>query len=231
MMKVWQILTVVGLALFLMIGAFTSIGVVIWLLVARVSQQTNSTVVTKKLTVQAPTTNPPMPIAHPGIGMNPPLMARPLELDDNVENSNDLIKSHRAQIKVTASSQWSGIWSAQSAVDGVQTTTWFSQESGIRRQPGQNAWIRLEFPEEVTISHVTVVNNRDKAWRTYDIVSGTIELLDADDQIIARESPEPTATKRDFDWMLPEAKEGVRSIRFAGRGSGQDIAVTEILAE
>ena len=78
------------------------------------------------------------------------------------DNKNTLITNYKAKLEVTASTTYPG-WPATNAVDGVETTSWFSA-TGDAAAKKTKPWLEVKFPEDVTVSRVTILGNRDPAW-------------------------------------------------------------------
>jgi hypothetical protein len=166
--------------------------------------------------------------------MDPPLR---VELDKlppvTTTNKNGLIDKYRPKLTFAASSTWPGYPESQ-VVDGQLQTSWFSgskDSAALMKTP----LIQVNFPEAVAVSQVTVLGNRDPAWLNgYTILSGRLELLDADGRVLWMEQSKGIGNFRDFDFKPNETVERVRSVRFTSlRDQGDqnpygDIALAEI---
>src|SRR5262245_16893448 len=78
------------------------------------------------------------------------------------DNKNTLVKTHRDKLKVTASTFFEG-WAPEKAIDGDVETSWFTA-TGDAAAKGTKPWIMITFPEDVTVSRVSIVGNREPQW-------------------------------------------------------------------
>jgi hypothetical protein len=128
-------------------------------------------------------------------------------------NQNALVKKYRARLRLTASSVWAG-WPVENALDGNLETSWFS-EFGDAAAQGRSPWLQANFPEDVTVTRVTVLGNRDPAWLIgYTILKGRLTVYDADGKELRTLTNNGVGNYRDFDYKFDPPLKGVRSIRF-----------------
>jgi hypothetical protein len=148
-------------------------------------------------------------------------------------NSNALVKQHRAKLTLDASSQYQG-WEVGKAFDGDDETSWFSAD-GDCRQAGTSPWLRVTFPEDVTVRRVTLLGNREPQWPAgYSITAGTVELLDAAGGVLAKKDLTGAGDKLDFEYTPEAATARVRAVRFtatADAATGNCVAVGEMRVE
>ena len=152
------------------------------------------------------------------------------------DNSNALVLKHLKELKLSASSEWSG-WPTSHAVDGKIETSWFSAQDDSAAK-GKRPWIAISFPEDVTVKRVTVLGNRDPAWPTgFSILAGRIELCDKDGKVLHKMENDGLGNGKDFDLKLEKGLAGVRCVRFTSLGDEGDrtpygdIAVSEVQVE
>jgi hypothetical protein len=149
------------------------------------------------------------------------------------ENSNALIKSHRAALRVDASSDWQN-WPVSHAFDNELKTTWFS---GSGDAPMNNAtpWIRVIFPQDVFVRRITILGNRDPQYPNgYFILEGRIELLDRDGKVLAVKEMKGSGEKYDYDWIIDRPPVGVRAVRFTAmkdQGTNSCVGISEFQVE
>ena len=151
-------------------------------------------------------------------------------------NGNALIDRYRAELTLSASSTWPG-WPPANAVDGKLQTSWFSaQDDSVAH--GRKTWFQVTFPENVTVRRVTVLGNREPAWlEGFSILSGGVELLDADGKRLHYEETDGGGKFHDYDFVFGKPMLGVRSIRFTALGDqGKktqygDVAIGEFQVE
>lgn len=151
-------------------------------------------------------------------------------------NTNRLIAKYRDKLTLRASSAWSG-WPVDNAFDGKPETSWFSMQDNAAARD-QRPWVQVAFPEAITVRRVTILGNRDPAWREgYTIRAGAIELLDKDGKRLYHKDDKGEGKFSDFDFVLPRATAGVHSIRFTARSDQDkkavsgDVAVGEFQVE
>src|SRR5262245_60142470 len=65
------------------------------------------------------------------------------------ENTNALVKAHRAELRIDASSEWQN-WPAGNAFDGQEATSWYSN-SGDAPMNNATPWVRATFPDDVLV--------------------------------------------------------------------------------
>jgi hypothetical protein len=151
-------------------------------------------------------------------------------------NQNSLVKEYKDKLKLSASTFWPG-WPASSAFDGDPKTSWFSAKddaAAFNKMP----WVRVEFPDDVTIRRVTILGNREVAWPTgYTIGVGNIELLDKDGKKLLVQANECGENHLDIDFPLLKPVTGVRAIKFVSladegdKNPYSDIALGEFQVE
>ena len=78
-----------------------------------------------------------------------------------------------------------------------------------------------DHPADVGVKRVTILGNRDPAYATgYTVSEGKVELLDANDTVIATHDLSGAGDKFDFDLRL-EKPTTVRAVRFTMTKSEQ----------
>lgn len=152
------------------------------------------------------------------------------------DNKSTLVKKHRDQLKLSASTTYPG-WRCEKAIDGNLETSWFSLDNDSVAK-GTKPWFEIKFPEDVTITRVTILGNREPAWlKGYTILAGGLELLDKDGKRIHYEDNEGVGNFFDFDFKLEKLKTKVRAVRFHILGDQGDqnpygdIAIAEMQIE
>ena len=160
--------------------------------------------------------------AGPPIGIGPEVASAKTEVG--------LVGLHRDNVVLEASSEWQGgQWSVASAFDGNDATSWFAFPSPDRKEE----WVRVTFPEDVTVKRVKILANREVPWSGYQIAAGTIELFDDNDQLIDSK-PMTGDAKNDFLWNLPLARGKVRSVKFTitkGKDGSLNVGIGEFIVE
>ena len=151
-------------------------------------------------------------------------------------NGNGLLKQYCGRVKISASTFWPG-WPPEKAIDGNLETSWFTERkdaAALDTKP----WIKIEFPEAVTVKRVTVLGNREPAWlKGFTIKAGRLELLDAEGKVLWMREIVGTGAWFDFDYVPEKAMTGVKAVRFESRddegqlNSYADIAIGEFLVE
>lgn len=151
-------------------------------------------------------------------------------------NQNSLIAEYKEKLKVSASTFWPG-WPASQAFDGDPKTSWFSEKgdaAALNKQP----WMKVEFPDDVTIRRVTILGNREEAWlKGYTIGVGKIELYDKDGKKLLVQANECGENHLDIDFPLLRPVVGVRAVRFVSlmdegdQNPYSDIALGEFQVE
>jgi hypothetical protein len=151
-------------------------------------------------------------------------------------NKNTLLKKHRPQLKLNASSFWPG-WPVEHAFDENPQTSWFSAR-GDGAALGQKPWVEFTFPEDVAIKRVTVLGNRDPAWlKGFTILGGQLEIFDKNGKKLYSNTNDGIGPAADFDFRMTRVLSGARVIRFTalgdqGKENGyDDIAIGEIQVE
>ena len=137
---------------------------------------------------------------------------------------------------MTASSSFQG-FGTDKLLDGDNETSWFS-DSDDSVAKGKEPWVTLTFPEDVTVTRVTIAGNRHPDYPdNYSVLKGTLVLLDAAGKKIASEDQDGKGKCFDFDFKPKEAVKKVRSIKFipvkdqGDKNEFGDIALGEILID
>ncbi|MCE9526124.1 MAG: discoidin domain-containing protein [Planctomycetales bacterium] len=151
-------------------------------------------------------------------------------------NQNSLVKEYKDKLKLSASTFWPG-WPTSNAFDGDPKTSWFSAKddaAAFNKMP----WVRVDFPDDVTVSRVTILGNREVNWPTgYTIGVGKIELLDKDGKKMLVQANECGENHLDIDFPLLKPIAGVRAIKFVSladegdKNRYSDIALGELQVE
>ncbi len=151
-------------------------------------------------------------------------------------NSNELLKKHKEALKYGASSAWGG-WPADKAFDGNPETAWFSATNDCKSTK-QDPYVEVTFAEDVAVSRVTVLGNREPSWPTgYFSWAGRLELLDKDGKVLVRVKKDAAGEKKDYDFALAEPFGRVRTVRFistdddSAHGGNTCVAISEIQVE
>ena len=137
---------------------------------------------------------------------------------------------------MTASTYWPG-WPPELLVDGNLKKSWFS-ERGDTVSKKTKPWVQIEFPQDVEIRRVTIHGNREEPWaKDFSFLAGKLELLDANDKVLASEENDGLGEHKDFDFVLKKVVEKVRKVKFTALGDEgdknqfDDIAIGEIEVE
>ena len=156
------------------------------------------------------------------------------------ENSNAIIKEHINKLTVTASSFWQG-WEPKYLLDGNLEKSWFSEKNdslGINKDKDKAPWVKIELPRDEAVSRVTIFGNREKPWeKDYSVLSGRLELIDADGKVLFKKDDEGKGEHKDFDFIIDKPVKFVRVIRFVVLGDEGDknpcgdVAIGEIYVE
>lgn len=240
---IWPLLLVAGgLALVLGCGGVVVLVVV---LLPRSAATTRVAVATKAaarpIVVEPPPPPPPIPNEVPKGPMEPPGdvpgLVRLKEVPPvTTDNSSKLVKAHRTDMKMTASSVWLG-WPAEQVIDDKIESSWFSARDDAAAL-GKTPWVQANFPIDVAVRRVTILGNREPAWLIgFTILSGRVTLLDRDGKELRTEKNDGTGNFRDFDFKFDPPVEGVRSVRFTSlKDQGdqtvfKDIAIAELQVE
>jgi F5/8 type C domain len=164
--------------------------------------------------------------AAPAQDVDPPIKAK---------NSNEVLKKHGTDLKLTSSSAFDG-WPVDKAFDGDPKTSWFSEQDDSAAK-GKTPWVEIGFPADTEVKHVTIIGNREPEYpKGFTVLKGKLELLDDKGKVVYSKELETTDDKRDFDFEIPRAMK-VRSVRFtslADQGNDTDygdIAIAEIMVE
>jgi hypothetical protein len=146
-------------------------------------------------------------------------------------NSNALIKAHAGKCTFDASTEYNS-WPVAKAFDEDTTTSWFSAH-GDSPMNSTQPWLRVTFPQDVNVSRVTILGNREPQWPTgYSILAGKLELLDEKGGVLASAELTAAGDKKDFEWTI--SRGGVRAVRLtATKDEGQNgcVAVSEFQVE
>jgi hypothetical protein len=156
--------------------------------------------------------------------------------DKPKENKNTLIATHRKTLKLSASSEYP-TFRADRLIDGKKETSWFSADDDSVAKGGE-PWVQVTFPEDVKVSRVTVLGNREPSYKTgYSVLVGKIEFLAKNGKVLWTEKRKGAGASRDFDFTPKKPIDKVRSVKFSSvedegdqNGSG-DVALAEILIE
>jgi hypothetical protein len=167
------------------------------------------------------------------------LATPPLGADDKKEppaNKNTLVTKHKDKLKVSASSMYGG-YPVTNLIDGKSETAWFSANDDSVAK-GNKPWVEIEFPEDVAVTRVTVLGNRDKDFpKNFSVLEGKIELLDKDGKSLHSEEGKGVGETYDFDFALKKEVKGVRKVRFVptkdqgDKNAFGDVALGEIQIE
>jgi hypothetical protein len=166
----------------------------------------------------------------------PAVVAAPVPRDAKrlgKENTNALVKAHRADLRIDASSEWQN-WPVGHAFDEQPATSWYSNNGDA---PMNNAapWVRATFPDDVLVRRVTVLGNRDPQYPNgYFVLEGRFELLDKAGKVLAVKELKSAGEKHDFDWIIDRPPVGVRAVRFTAtrdQGSSSCVAISEFQVE
>lgn len=156
-------------------------------------------------------------------------------------NLNGAIRRHRANVKVSASSEWGG-YPAAKLIDGRTGSSWYSG-TGDAPAAGKKPWVEVKFPTPVTVRRVTLLGVRD----VRDVAAGvaefgirevTAELLGESGKPILARSLTAEGERLDFDWVLDAPAEGVVRVRVtvlndSGRKKAAEacVGLAEVLVE
>ena len=166
---------------------------------------------------------------------------KPKPLDRaKTENSNALIKEHKNKLAVTASTFWQG-WEPEKLIDDNLEKSWFSAKDdniAINKDKEKAPWVKIEFPRDEVVNRVTIYGNREKPWeKDYSVLSGKLELFDADGKVLFTKDDEGKGDHKDFDFLMEKPIKMVRAIRFVVLGDEgdknpcRDVALGEIRVE
>ena len=151
-------------------------------------------------------------------------------------NKNTLIEKYKNQLKLKASSFWSG-WPVTSAFDGNALSSWFSAR-GDSAAHRTNPWVEVTFPEDVTVKRITILGNREAPWlKGYTIVGGKIEVFDQSGKTLYKSTEDGIGPASDYDIRPRAAITRVRTIRFTALGDQgkqnihEDVAIGEFQVE
>lgn len=146
-------------------------------------------------------------------------------------NSNALVIKHQDTLKLTASSEWNG-WPVRHLMDGNEDTSWYSNTPDTTITARNNPTITLTFAEDVKVTRVTVLGNRDPAFpRGYTVSEGVVELLDETGKVLSKYALKGVGAKSDFDLTLTQPTTA-RAVRFTMTKSEQGhCGLSELLVE
>jgi hypothetical protein len=152
------------------------------------------------------------------------------------ENKNTLIAAYRDKLELSCSTAYGG-WPVERLIDGNLGTSWFSASNDSAAK-GTKPWVQITFPEDVKVSRVSVMGNREDPYqKNYSVLSGMIEFLDKDGKPLWTEELKGAGDAYDFEFTPKKPVEKVRSVKFTSvkdegdqNGFG-DIALGEILIE
>jgi hypothetical protein len=151
-------------------------------------------------------------------------------------NSNALLTKYHGRVKMSASTFWPG-WPPEKAIDGDLKTSWFTLR-GDAAALDTKPWIKIEFPEAVTVKRVTALGNREPAWPTgFTVKAGRLELWDADGKVLWTKEIVGTGAFSDFDFVPEKTVAGVKAVRLELRddegkkNTYDDVAMGEFLVE
>jgi hypothetical protein len=152
------------------------------------------------------------------------------------DNKSLLTKKYRPKVLMTASSTWPG-WPPVNAIDDSIETSWFSARNDAAAH-GTSPWLQVNFPEDVAVSRVTILGNRDPHWLIgFTILEGSLTLYDRNGEVLKTVKSKGTGNFRDFDFHFSPAIEAVRAVRFtslADQGNQTvfgDIAIADFQVE
>jgi hypothetical protein len=146
-------------------------------------------------------------------------------------NSNALVIKHQDTLKLTASSEWNG-WPVRHLTDGNENTSWYSNTPDTTTTGRNNPSVTLTFVEDVRVTRVTVLGNRDPEFpRGYTVSEGVLELLDANGKVLSKEVLKGAGAKSDFDLTLTQPT-AARSVRFTmTKSENGQCGLAELLVE
>ncbi|NUQ73107.1 MAG: discoidin domain-containing protein [Polyangiaceae bacterium] len=152
------------------------------------------------------------------------------------DNRSQLVVAAGEAVVASASSTYAG-WPASNATDGNIQTSWYSGTNDSAAK-GASPFFQLEFPNPATVRRVTILGNRDPQYlKGYTILSGRIELLDAQRRVLHSIVSAGTGNRRDFDVRFEQPVSGVTIVRFtslADEGNKNpygDVAIAEFQVE
>jgi hypothetical protein len=142
----------------------------------------------------------------------------------------------RARLRIEASSSYPG-WPVSNAVDGDETTSWYSGSNDSVAQ-GKRPFVYIELPESTPLRTVTILGNRDPSfYNGYAILEGQLDVYDGAGRLVTSLSGRSAGERHDFKFELPRELEGVGALRFTStRDEGKrnywgDVAIAEIVLE
>jgi hypothetical protein len=157
-------------------------------------------------------------------------------LEKAVKNKNALIEAFRDKLILNCSSAYDG-WPVERLIDGDPARSWFSG-TGDSAAKGTKPWVEIAFPEDVKVSRVTVLGNREPPYeKNYHVLTGTIDFLDRDGKRLWSEEVKGAGDAYDFEFKPKKPVEKVRSVKFTSvKDEGDqndfgDVALGEIQIE
>jgi len=152
------------------------------------------------------------------------------------DNKNLVIATSPSAVTISASSSYGG-WPPNNATDGNPQTSWYSASNDSAAH-GAAPFLQLSFNTPSTVRRVTILGNRDPKYLVgYTILSGKLDLLDANGRALASLTSAGTGNRRDFDFRLANPVANVKMIRFTSiqdegnQNEYGDVAIAEIQVE
>ncbi|MGL4424182.1 MAG: discoidin domain-containing protein [Gemmataceae bacterium] len=194
----------------------------------------------RKVGVQIPNPAPQNPLVF-----DPPPVANPNPFGQQMQATRQrgvgsrrgLFAKFHETVEVECDSMWQGQWGINSAFDGIDTTSWFSLGRGgpVKGGPTNPSWLVVRFPEDVTVTKVTVKGIRETGWREgYNIHQAKFEFFNDDNEKIQTEMILSDRVHHDFVLTLQNPLNKVRSVRFVverADGDLQNVGVGEFIIE
>lgn len=153
-----------------------------------------------------------------------------------LENQNQVLAQLSVKPKYSASSFWTS-YKPDRAFDQDEETSWFSGRNDAAAF-NKTPWVEIEFPQDMLVSRVTVIGNREPSWSLgYSVLCARVELYDKRGKLLARQMDDATGKQYDFDFKLVNRVGKVRKVRFVtlvdqgDQNSDRCIAVGEILVD
>ncbi|MBL9022568.1 MAG: discoidin domain-containing protein [Myxococcales bacterium] len=142
----------------------------------------------------------------------------------------------RARLRVESSSSYPG-WPATNAIDGDETTSWYSGSNDSVAQ-GNRPFLYVELTDPGPLRTVTILGNRDPSfYNGYAILEGQLDVFDGAGRLVTTLSQKSAGERHDFKFELPRNLEGVGAVRFTStkdegkRNHWGDVAIAEIVFE
>lgn len=200
------------------------------------SVASNTGLMDSKPTYQSSQCATKRPLLRAGIAKSDWLTSGHNTITDEVRNSNRLISDYQNTISVNCSSYWPG-WPVEKIIDQDPSTSWFSQRSDAAAHQG-SPWVEMKFPNDVTVSHVSVLGNRNEPWaENFSVNVARIDFLNSNGNLLFSETSRAIGKHKNFDLKLESPLRKVRSIRIVSlqdegnRNVYADIAIGEVLIE